>query len=402
MSEAPRPRLQEGQPQTSTPAKPRLVTPAFLLVTGASFAYFASAGALFPVIPLFVRGPLAGGDVQVGIAVGAFAVTAVLLRPFAGRIGDRRGRRLLIISGSALVGVATAAFVLVRSMPFLLFLRLAEGAGEALFFTGAAAIVTDLAPPSRRGEGLSLFSVSLYGGLAIGPLVGEGVFNAFGFDATWLVSAGLCLGATAVALFVPDTRPEGIAEEAPGAIIHRSGVIPGIVIACSVWGFAGLAAFVPLYSREIGMEGSRFLFATYSGLILMIRFLGARIPDLLGPRRTASFSLVTSIVGLSFMAFADTPPLLYASVAVFAVGQALAFPGLMSLAVGSVPPSQRASVIGTFTAFIDLAFGVGPVTLGIVAALTGYSGVFAASAAITLAGLIVLLTGTRPLREQPA
>ena len=92
----------------------------------------------------------------------------------------------------------------------------------------------------------------------------------------------------------------------------------------------------------------------------------------------------------------STPTGLYAGTAVFAVGQALAFPSLMTLAVKGAPPADRSSVVGTFTAFADVGFAVGAVTLGAVANVAGYNGVFLAAAAASLAGLLVLARMPRP------
>jgi MFS family permease len=77
---------------------------------------------------------------------------------------------------------------------------------------------------------------------------------------------------------------------------------------------------------------------------------------------------------------------------VFGVGVALATPALMSLAIGAAPPSERGWVIGTFTAFIDLGFGLGPIVLGVVAAEVGYRGTFLAGAGVAATGLLLLLT----------
>ena len=162
---------------TATEGRPRLVSAPFLLVTGSTFAYFLSVGALFPIVPRYVSGPLSGGSVAVGLAVGSFSFSAVLLRPFAGRLADRDGRRPLMISGAAIVTPSVLAYRLAHGLGALILLRLMNGAGEALFFAAAAAAaaaITDLAPPERRAEAVSLFSVALYGGIAVGPLIGEG------------------------------------------------------------------------------------------------------------------------------------------------------------------------------------------------------------------------------------
>ena len=140
--------------RAGAPSRPRLVTPVFVLITLATFAYFVSVGALIPTLPLYVEGPLGGGDVAVGLGIGAFSLSAVLLRPFSGRLSDVRGRRLLLVAGAALVVLSVAGYVLVSTFIPLLLLRLLTGAGEAFFYVGAAAAINDIAPDERRGEAL--------------------------------------------------------------------------------------------------------------------------------------------------------------------------------------------------------------------------------------------------------
>jgi predicted MFS family arabinose efflux permease len=81
---------------------------------------------------------------------------------------------------------------------------------------------------------------------------------------------------------------------------------------------------------------------------------------------------------------------------VFATGIALFTPALMILAVQGVAPQERGAVIGTTSAFLDLPIGLGPATLGLVAAAVGRPGTFLAGAGVAAAGL--LLVWARPDR----
>ena len=163
--------------------RPRLITPPFLLVMVANLAYFMSVGAMQPVVPRFVKGPLASGEVAVGLTIGIFSLAAVILRPWAGRLGDRKGRRLLLTAGGFVIAASLIGYVPANSLALLLAFRFLSGVGEAFFYVGAASVINDLAPEERRGEALSYFSLSLFGGLALGPVMGEVVLEAAGFDA---------------------------------------------------------------------------------------------------------------------------------------------------------------------------------------------------------------------------
>ena len=89
----------------AAPTRPALLTPAFVAVTLASLAYFTGDGVLVPAVPRYVQGPLAAGDVAVGLVVGAFSLSAFFLRPWVGGLGDRWGRRPLMVLGAGLFTV---------------------------------------------------------------------------------------------------------------------------------------------------------------------------------------------------------------------------------------------------------------------------------------------------------
>lgn len=387
------------QPRARGAGGPRLVTPAFVLVCVSNFAYFLAVGALLPVVPLFVEGPLEGGSIAVGMTYGAFALAAVLLRPFTGRLSDSKGRRLLIVLGGGLVAVAVLGHVTVDSLGVLLLLRLIGGAGEAFFYVGTASVINDLAPDERRGEALSYFSLSLFAGIGLGPVVGELILQATSFDVTWLFAAAASGVAAVVGLVIPETRPSDVARP-KFRLIHPAALTPGIVMAASIWGLATYMAFVPLYARDIGLSGSSALFALHSGLVFAVRLFGARLPDRLGSNRAATGALTCSLAGFVLIALWAQPAGLVIGTLVWSIGHSLAFPALMSMAVKNAPATERGAVIGTFTAFFDLAFGLGAVSAGAIVAAVGYRGGFLSSSIAALAGLVLLRERRRARRRE--
>lgn len=369
-------------------ARPSLLTPMFLTVAVAELAYFTADGVLLPALPRYVTGPLGGGDVAVGLVIGAFSLAAFFLRPWAGTQADLRGRRILMVAGASIFGLSVAGYFVATAIPLLVGMRLLTGVGEALFFVGAVAANLDLAPAERRGEAMSFASLSLYLGIGIGPFIGETVIEHLGFRAAWLVSIGLAGVAVALSLRLPAMRPtveEGPPPEAH-RLVHPAGLLPGLVLLATIWGMGGFLAFVPLYARDLGMGGAGLVLGLFSGIVVLIRSVGARIPDRFGAARTTRVSLVLSALGLVTVGSWQEPTGLLVGAAVLGVGVALFTPALFALAVADVPSNERGAVMGTTSAFLDLGFGLGPASLGFVAAGLGRSGTFLVGALVAMAG----------------
>ncbi|MGQ0570026.1 MAG: MFS transporter, partial [Armatimonadota bacterium] len=216
------------------------------------------------------------------------------------------------------------------------------------------------------------------------------------FSVVWLTAAACPALAALMLLRMPETRPEGQAAPPTGRrLFHRAALVPGIVFAFGIWGQAGFIAFVPLYARQLGLGESRFVLATFSTIMLILRAAGGRIPDLVGPGRVARASLVCSAVGLIMLSLWRSVPGLYIGTVVFTLGQALLVPALVTFAVSGGPAAELGAMVGTMTAFIDLTFSMGPLSLGVVSTLFGYSGMFLAAGAMTVASLGILVVYSR-------
>jgi MFS family permease len=380
----------------------RLVTKTFLLAVLAIFGVALTIGMLLPVLPVYAKRELEVGSVGVGLAVAAASPTALLFQPIAGRLGDRRGRRLLVIAGPLVVAASVAGYALTDALWTLVLLRLVTGIGEGFTFVGAATVVNDLAPEERRGEAVSLYSLGVWGGFAIGPVLGEVVLSQGGYHAVWLAAAGSASFAALAGFALSETRPESTGEPSSGRLLHPAALGPGLVLISSAFGFAGFNTFVALYARELGLGGAGWVFFVYSAIVVGIRIFGRRLPDRLGAKQASGTALLLLAAGLATMGVWAQPVGLFAGTAIFAVGTALAFPALMTLAVDRAEPSERSSVIGTFSAAVDVGFALGALSLGGVAAVAGYEGVFVAGALSSLVGALVLVRLPTQLRVRAA
>ena len=159
-----------------------------------------------------------------GLAFGAFAVSALVLRPFAGRLADLWGRRPLLFGGAVICAVALFLTALVDSLATIVLLRLLVGVAEAAFFVASFAVLADLAPSSRMGEALSYNSLGLYLGLSFGPPLGEVMVDTWGFAAAWCGAGALAACAAVIVLGIGETRSPRSDSDAPPRLIHWKAV----------------------------------------------------------------------------------------------------------------------------------------------------------------------------------
>jgi predicted MFS family arabinose efflux permease len=96
------------------------------------------------------------------------------------------------------------------------------------------------------------------------------------------------------------------------------------------------------------------------------------------------------VLGFIVMGVVDTTPGLVVGTIVWSLGHSLAFPALMSMAVKGAPTSERGAVVGTFTAFFDLSFGLGAMAAGGIVDISGYRGGFFSASIAAGAGLLLL------------
>jgi MFS family permease len=372
----------------------RLVTPVFAAITGAGLAYFMAVGTLVPAVPRYVEQELGGGSLAVGMSVGAFFVAAAVLRPFVGALGDRVGSRWLIVGGASAMALSLTAYPHAGSVELFVLVRSISGIGEAAVFVGASAAINELAPADRRGEALSYWSVAVYGGIGLGPLLGESLIGQ-GYSWVWAAAAGLCVGTIVLGSFAP----HGMRTDQRfrmKQLLHPAGILPGSVLGLGLLGYAGFLAFVPLYTIELGMDGAGRLFFLYAALVLGIRMTAPWLVDRLGAHRAATIALCITGAGLVTIALLRSIVGLYLGTGIMAVGMSMAFPALLTIAVEWAPIDQRRVVIGTFTGFFDLAQGFGAAFLGLFVIYLGYAGALGVGGVAAFAA-VGLLVGMRAL-----
>lgn len=361
-----------------------------------------AVGATLPVLPRFVSEELNGSDLEVGIVSGAFALTGLICRPFAGAAADRRGRKPTVVAGALLAVVAGALLFLPASIPGLIVSRLFLGAGEGTVFTAGSAWNVDMAPAERRGRMIGLYGLAIWTGLTLGPPVGELLLQAGGYDLVWAFAVGAPAVGALIAATLPESAPAA-AGPTRGPIISREALAPGLTFSLSVVGFAAVSAFIVLSLDERGVGHGATVFSAFAATVVATRLVGGDLPDRIGPARCALGAALVETAGLILLGAAQSLPVALLGAVGMGAAFSLLFPALSLLAVNRVPPDRRGAAMGTFTAAFDLGMLAGSPAVGAAAALGGYAAAFylASASALLCALLSYGFIGERAAEPSP-
>ncbi|HET8954537.1 MAG TPA: MFS transporter [Solirubrobacterales bacterium] len=372
----------------------------FAGVFAVTFCGLVGVGSVLPILPRYIHGPIGAGDVAVGVVIGAYAVTGLLLRPVAGRFADTRGRKPTVLVGAMLVALSALLYLPALGIAGLIVARLILGAGEGAVYTAGSAWIVDLAPEERRGRVLGLYGLAVWGGLSVGPLLGEVLLSAGGYDLVWIVAAALPVLGALIALaardpFVPLPHAE------PHPLIAPEAVGPGFAVGLASFGYAAVATFIVLHLESRGVGHGATVFAAFAAMIVLTRLVFGDLPDRMGAAPVAIAATIGEACGLLLIAVAHSLPV--ALVGGIAMGAAFALlnPSLMLIALGRVSQQARGAAMGTYTAFFDAGVGLGAPIAGVVAALTSYEGAFIFAAGVCLASALLTFVRLHPARAGP-
>lgn len=368
-------------------------------VFAATLLNMLAVGAALPVLPRYIKGPIGGSDVDVGLVIGAFAFAAIVVRPLAGRWGDRRGRRPVMIAGTAFTAVAGALYAVPWGVAGLVAARVILGAGEGVVYTSGAAWMADRASDDERGRVIGLYGLAIWGGVSAGPVLGEGLFDwTHSYNAVWILCVALSIGSLVALFWMPGER-SGKAHEATEApatgwasYVPKASIRPGLALMTANLGYAAVSSFLVLMLDKRGIGHGATAFAVFAAAVVVNRVLFGDLPDRFGGRAAAMYAAGLEGAGLLILAAGQSLPVMLVGSAIMGSGFAMLFPSLALLVLARTRPEQRGAAMGTFTAFFDIGLALGSPLVGVVAATTGYGGAFIAGALGALGGLLIAAT----------
>jgi MFS family permease len=359
--------------------KSALWTRDFVLLALANLCLFFSFQMLIPTLPAFVT-DMGGDELQVGMVISVFTISAVLTRPFAGRSLDTAGRRKTLLTGLTIFILSVAGYYWLALVTLVLALRFIHGIGWGIVSTAFGTVAADLVPAERRGEGMGYFGLSSTLAMALAPMIGIGLMNAYGYGVLFAVSlvlAVLSLGLSQLVRYqqyAPAQSPGGGAKTSFWAgLIERSALFPSLLSLLFAITYGGVVSFITLFGREAGIENVGWFFLANATIMLVTRPLSGILFDRKGPHAVLLPGAFFTMAGLILLSFAHSGWMLVVAALFFGTGFGLIQPSAQAWSIQRAAPERRGAANGTLFSAFDLGISVGAMALGFVAKGTSYA-----------------------------
>ena len=365
------------------------------------------------ILPLYARdlGVTAG---TVGIIVGAFAISALAIRPFAGPAMDSFPKKPLLLGSFLIMCITTLLYPLATNVVLLFLVRFFYGLGLGCTGPLGLAMVAELVPMSRLASGISIYALSYSVSQAIGPAFGLWCKDAVGYNPTFLLSGAL-IGVSCILIALMkfperDNRPPF--QLKLDRMVSKEALIPTAIVFLMAISFTCTGAFMAIYGDLRGISEIGLYFTVYAVCLLATRPVFGRIADTKGVSTVLIPAILAFALSYILVGFADDLPLFLVAAAIAACGYGVASPLVQSVMVKVVPDERRGAGSNTMYFGIDAANLVGPVIGGFVIELlipisgsevAAYSNMwFVMLIPIALALVFYLMTRERLQRLQEA
>ncbi len=374
----------------------RLWTKSFIFMILGMFFLFTAFYMLYPTLPLFIN-QIGGNDTQVGLAMGAFMLSAVIFRPIVGGLLDRFGRLPFIIGGLILFALSMYIYNWITGIVVLMGLRIFHGMSWAISTTSILTAITDMIPPTRRGEGLGWSGLATTFAMAIGPMFGIWVAQNLSYHALFLITVGFSV--VALLLIIRTKIPFQPQSDSRKIEFFDKSVLPVTVTVFFLFiAYGGITTFVPLFADSIKVNSGTF-FLIYAATLVLIRPISGKLSDRYGESKVIGPALIVTILALIVLGFSTGFFGVLISAVLYGIGFGSAQPALQASTIRLVSPDRTGVANASFSTATDLGIGLGAMMLGLVSQQTSYQVLFTVSALSVAFSLLVFTFSVKRLLQ---
>ena len=351
---------------------------------GFNFTVFVSAFQLLPTAPFQIL-KLGGSQAAAGLFLGFLTYASAVSAPITGAIGDRFGKRRMLMVASAAITIFSLLYAIAPSYQLILALVLVHGVFWSGLLSSSSSYIVDIIPASRRGEGIAYSGFASILAIAVAPWIGLYVFDYGGWQLLCIEAAALNVLMAGIAWRLPPDRRH--VDHAPSLhprdLVEWRVIIGAVTLFLYSFSYGGITSFVAVYAGQVGVPRALY-FTVFCVATLVTRPFIGRYADRIGHARLIVPCLVMVVLAVGVLSIADSQAMFVVSALLFGVGFGSAYPLFVSHLMHHVAENRRTATFGAVIGAFDTGIGTGSIAVGWLSEHYGFGRAFAVAGAIAL------------------
>ncbi|NLL52750.1 MAG: MFS transporter [Peptococcaceae bacterium] len=377
--------------------KPKLWTKNFILLAVTNFFVALNFYITMVIVSSYAMEQFGASPSAGGLAVSIFVIGGFIARLFVGKWMEQIGRKKMLFIGLSLNLIMSLAYLVSNNLLVLIIVRFLHGVSFGINSTVIGAIVANIIPQERFGEGIaySMLTVSL--ATALGPFISMLLYQYGSFTMVFVCCSGVALLGLVCPIFL--TTPEiKLTDQQLNSLrgfkisnfleikAVRISLVCGLIYLC----YSSIISFLTPYAKAIDLSmAASFFFIIYSGIVLISRPFIGKLFDLRGENYVMYPSMVSFIVGMFMLSQAHNAFLLLCSALFIGFGTGAIQSCSMAIALKDAPAHRKGIANATFMMFTDFLSGIGPFVFGIIIPFIGYRGLYSVVAVLAFCFLVL-------------
>lgn len=342
------------------------------------FITMGGVGIIIPVLPSYLGIFNAGGEVY-GFLIAVFALAQFLFSPIAGNLSDRYGRKLFIIGGLVVYGIAQIIFGLATDIWILFIGRFLSGLGAAFIMPPIMAYVADITTLEERGKGMGMIGAAISLGFMIGPGLGGFLANVDLHFPFFLAGVVALLAAALSYIVLPNVQPQETKGHIPGAPsenslmqLVRSVKTPYFILLIVVFTFSfGISNFQSTLSMFLTYKFDYsptdiaivITIGGFAGVLLQM-FIIDRLFKRFGEMKVILINLVVAAITMVLMISVGGFFIILAVTTLFQIATVFIRPAVNTL-ISKFAENEQGFAAGMNNAYMSLGNMIGPAIAGV-------------------------------------
>lgn len=378
------------------PTKDPIFTKSFNLNFVINFFVYLCMYLLIVVIAGYSKTEFHASDSLAGLVVGLFIVGSLIGRFITGKYVNSFGPKKILIFGLICLIITQLLYFIPGSVWFLMIVRLLNGIATAIATTATGTIAAYVTPPTRKSEGISLFSLSLVLGTAIGPFFGMLLMNSFSIQILFMICVILGVLSGLLSLFIKiDFKTVASKNDTSnrkafslGNFIAKEAIPVAIVMMLIGVTYAAILTYLQAFAVERNLvTAASYFFIFYAVASLVTRPIAGRLMDDKNENVVVYPAFIFLIISFAMLMFSfDGWVLLIAGIAL-GIGYGNLSSSMQAIAIKVSPSTKYGLARSTYFIGLDIGIGFGPSFLGLFTHMITYSqlyGIMAILGIITL------------------